>query len=141
MSKVIDVTKEIVRKRLRSKGGRGARSMITDLHHTTGLSIGYLYKITADVREINGRRRRSDARKRRIEIPENSLNFMYGLTIGYDLGAEWVIELAERNGKIKAGAITPATYNRWLRECGLKTAKGQKSEIPPCVYTGDLSTT
>jgi len=103
---------------LAGKGGKEAKSIIQDLHHSTGLSIGYLYKISDPVR-LNGRAIRKDAGERRVTISDDAWDFMTGLTAKYDLDAEQAIELAVVNGKIEEGALHPATYRAWLRERGI----------------------
>lgn len=109
---------EMVIQSLAGKGGKEAKSIMEDLHHTTGLSIGYLYKVSDPVR-LNGRAARHDAGARRVEISEDALEFMRGLTAKYDLDAAAVIELAVLNEKIGKNSMSAATYRAWLREEGI----------------------
>lgn len=113
---------EMVIQSLAGKGGKEAKSIMEDLHHTTGLSIGYLYKVSDPVR-LNGRAARHDAGARRVEISEDALEFMHGLTAKFDLDAAAVIELAVLNEKIGKNSMSAATYRAWLREEGISRAR------------------
>lgn len=75
-------------------------------------------------------RERSDLGERRVQVKEETLQELFrlqqtGRTLkhGVQMPAKDVIDIAERNGLIPAGAVTPNYFNAWLRAQGFSRAE------------------
>ena len=122
-------TREIILGSLAGKEGVEAKTIIGDLAERFGLSRGYVYRISQSVRAC-GRAARRDAGGRRLDVTDEQLAWIETLTAKYDLTAVHAIELAELNGVVEPGRLSPITYNDWLRRSGISRAR-MKRDLKP----------
>lgn len=81
-----------------------------------------LYRLTEERRTLaSSRERRADAGTRKRIVPH--LDEMVRWTVEQDLTARQVIERAELNNFIEPAHMTPADYNRILRESGISRTR------------------
>ena len=103
-----------IRSALAGKRGAEARAAAQEVAAHLGCSIGYIYRLTADVR-AGERKARADRGKRRIEIAPEIEKFMLGLTHDKDFSADHVLWATAKHFGFKEDFISVGTYNAWLR--------------------------
>ena len=103
--------KHLVTRECEGLTGPERTRMIRDLAARLGCHPSTIYRLLPK----DDRRRRADCGQRRCAVPGERLEKMFALS-AKDLSSAEVIDLAVRNGWIAPGALSPATYNRYLAQ-------------------------
>ena len=107
-------TRNEVRQSCAMLTGQERTAKVHEWAHTLGVHPSTVYRWVEGDRLR--RSRRADKGRRRVDVPEEDLRKMTALSVRYGMQAEDVVEHAEANEWISPGALSPATYNRILRE-------------------------
>ncbi len=125
--------REMILRSLVGKTGVEARDTIEALSIDAGLSVGHIYRMTAEHRAAN-RTARLDAGKRKLEVTDEQIERIRQLTVGYDLAAERAIELAAMNGLAPAEGLSAAAYNEIIRRQGVTRRRLKEDREPSRLY-------
>lgn len=117
--KIGDDTRRDIAEAMAGMRGKAALSAARELATRFAVSVGYIYRISAETRRT-GRARRRDVGRERLPISTDQLQQIYAFTSNYNMSAWQALRLAEQNDIIAPRSLSVQRYNRLLREQGIE---------------------